>query len=210
MDLSDIIIRVQREFGDDAGVQITPEDIVRWVEDAQLELAIKLECIIKNAAPITSVNGQASYPLPDDFFKFREVMYDNAILTKTTLAELDNINSGRLLPPVQNGVPYLYYNKGKTIFLHYVPNTSGLVLNVEYVARPTAVVNTDSDLEIPDEYHIMIVSYCMARARTLDGDFKESQNQMSIFEAKSAQAMTDSHWPFADEYPSIRTPFEDY
>jgi hypothetical protein len=39
--VSEIATRVRRQFGDDVGILITDADIIRWVNDAQREIAVK-------------------------------------------------------------------------------------------------------------------------------------------------------------------------
>jgi hypothetical protein len=83
--LSEIIKRVQRQFGDDVQAQITKEDIVRWVNDACLEITTNNytnQGILKGHTPV--VVGQAEYKLPPDLLLLRSVRANGIKLTHTT------------------------------------------------------------------------------------------------------------------------------
>lgn len=210
MELSDVITRVQREFGDEASIQIEPDDILRWASDAVLRIAYQAETNIVTQPTISSVIGQVSYDLDTRFLKAISVTYDGAILKKTTQSELDTISPGRTKAPIPTGTPYLYWIKGKKLFLHHAPGEAGKNIVVEYFARPSPILDSDSDIDLPVEYHPEIVTYCLARARALDGDFREAQNLTAQFEAKVAGYQAEASWPHADEYPSIRSAPDDW
>ena len=47
LNIQDVANRVKRTFGDESGVQVTDDDIIRWVNDAQLEISRQNEDLLE-------------------------------------------------------------------------------------------------------------------------------------------------------------------
>ena len=121
MKLSDIITRVQRQFGDDVQAQITKEDIVRWVNDACLEIANSNgtnQGARKGQTPV--IAGKSEYDLPSDIILLRFIRCNGSKLQGTTfdqITELSTYDEGAVGAP---SMYWVYENK-----LYIQPNTVG-------------------------------------------------------------------------------------
>lgn len=202
MNLGDIIISVQRQFGDDTEAQITTEDITRWANDGQLEVARRTEALLFTFTEST-VQGQREYPLPADFLRVNKVTWSGLVLSRTSSADMDKSFPTRDVSPFRPGAPNSYYVRNRKIYLFPVPD-SVQDLVVEYNARPVSLVETDDQPSLPVEMHLDIVRYCLVRARELDGDRAGAKEAQAEFEARVAMTADESQNPYSDSYPSIR------
>jgi hypothetical protein len=66
LNVQDVANRVRRTFGDDGGVQVTDDDILRWVNDAQLQISTDNEELLETVATADIIQGQADYSIPSD------------------------------------------------------------------------------------------------------------------------------------------------
>lgn len=73
--LADVRTRVYRIFGDEANVQLTDEDITRWVNDAQRHIVMNNELLLKTTATANTVAGTDTYSLPSDLHQLITVHY---------------------------------------------------------------------------------------------------------------------------------------
>jgi len=89
MIVSDVSIRVKRQFGDQSGVQVEDADIIRWINDAQRDIAYTQE-ILESIATQSSVANQEKYTLPTDMINLRSVYYAGAKLQVLSLQDYDN------------------------------------------------------------------------------------------------------------------------
>src|SRR6478609_3167002 len=60
--VSDVLSDVKRTFGDEASVQVTDADVIRWVNQAQVEIVSKNQ-ILTSVATTASVANQYVYDL---------------------------------------------------------------------------------------------------------------------------------------------------
>lgn len=202
MNLGDIIISVQRQFGDDTEAQITTEDISRWANDGQLEIARRTEVLLLTHTTETVIE-QREYPLPADFLRANRVMVNGTVIKRTSSSSLDIVAPSRDVTPYRGGTPTGYYIRRKTIQLYPAPEAV-VSLVIEYNARPTTLVETDDIPEIPVEMHQDIVRYCMIRARELDGDRTGAKEANIEFDARLSISADENWNPYSDTYPSIR------
>jgi chlorite dismutase len=73
--VSDVVTRVRRTFGDEAAVQVQDADIIRWINDGQIEIVKNNDAALQKTAFINLVAGQASYTLPTDMLLLRSLRY---------------------------------------------------------------------------------------------------------------------------------------
>ncbi len=66
MIVSDVITRVRRTFGDEAAVQVTDDDIIRWINDAQIEVIKHNEGALQKSDLLDLVANQSTYTMPTD------------------------------------------------------------------------------------------------------------------------------------------------
>jgi hypothetical protein len=177
--LSDVITFVQRQFGDESGVQVTVTDITRWVNQAQMEIVNK-NPMIQATATQNTVGGQQVYSIPPDMIQIESIMYDGNIL------EPSNFETIRAQLGVDNnmpGIPLYWYLWANQIYLWPIP-TDVKVVSVNYSKTPVSVTTPADTLGLPDRYYDRICEYCMAKAYELDEDWQGHQINAQKFEDK--------------------------
>lgn len=206
MIVSDIITRVQRTFGDDSGVQITPADIIRWINDGQEEIVINNEGLLETNSAVASVAGQANYPLPTDCSVLRSIQYNGYALKAMSLNEFNLYLNGYNDPtqPYGKDIPIVYTIWNNTITLFPPPATSVAgAINYYYIQHPAQVVNTTDPLSVPVQYHKVLVDYCLSQAYELDEDTDKSTLKDQQFSKKMMQLNDRNKWLDQETYPRI-------
>jgi hypothetical protein len=208
MKLSEIITRVQRQFGDDVQAQITKEDIVRWVNDACLEIVTNNrtnEGMYRGITPV--VAGQDAYALPSDLLLLRAVRVNGMAMQPTTYEQLIALGlvSEDSFTPV-TGMPTMYWIHDEKVNLVPVPDSALGTVDIMYVKTPdiltTAMLEREPD--VPTQYHLRIVEYCIAQAAELDDNDGKYELKMRQFKSNLDSLRSNGEQPETDGvYSSI-------
>jgi hypothetical protein len=212
--VADVILEVERIFGDESGVQITSSDIVRWINAAQLEVAMRNPEILPAVALVNSVAGQADYPLlanipnvltiqsihfngvPVKHMQFQEA---EEYLMKGTDVFTSN-------PPTDS--PMFWYERAGVVTFYPAPSTTtSQTIKVYFNKRPETV-NPNSLLSLSDHYYNGIVAFVLEQAYLLD----ENPQLAGVVAAKFDSAVTrmaERTETQSDYYPFI-TAVDDY
>lgn len=203
--VSDVARFVKRQFGDEAGVQITDADIYDWINSAQLEICDRNR-IITSQASTDVISGQADYTLTSlNIISITSIHYKGGILPCVEFAQAEQIineatgGTGELA-----SVPVLWYEWDNKITLWPTPTedtTDGLT--VYYNQSPTDVTALTDFLSVPDRYFRAVCSYCMAQAYELDEAFSESDAQMQYFTMALDVRNEEERTAAEVTYPSI-------
>lgn len=212
MIVSDIILRVRRTFGDEAAVQVQDADVIRWINDAQIEIVKNNDGALQKIAFINLVADQSTYVLPTDLFLIRALRYKYTDMQSFSsikyknMQEFDDSIDGWDGSVFGSGSP-MYYTmfEGKAI-LFPPPNvsvTNGL--KVLYSKQPTDVVLTSDALSLPLIYHNTVLKFCMLQASLLDEDLEPA----TLYRAQFAEDMDKLQLRESNEgtatYPTITT-----
>lgn len=206
MIVSDIITRVQRIFGDESGVQISPDDIIRWINDGQEEIIIANEGLLETNATATSIQGQATYPLPSDCSVLRSIQYNGYAIKGMSLNDFNLYLNGYNDPnkPYGQDIPIVYsvWNNIVTLF---PPPATGVTngINYFYIQHPAQVANTTDTLAVPIQYHKALVDYCLSQAYELDEDLQKMTAKTQQFQNKTQVLNDRNKWTEQETYPSI-------
>jgi hypothetical protein len=180
--LLDVVTWVQRQFGDESGVQITQADITRWVNQAQIEVVNKNPIIQATAITASAVNTQ-TYSIPPDMIQIESVMFDGNILQPNSFegirSELGTGNS-------MQGEPIFWYMWANLIYLWPIPNRVANI-SVNYSKQPTAVSGLGDLLGLPNRYFDRICEYTLSKAYELDEDWPANAATRKQFEDKLAE-----------------------
>jgi hypothetical protein len=203
MKLSEIITRVQRQFGDDVQAQITEEDIVRWVNDACLEIVTNNDTAEGFIGNTPVVAGKHWYDMPSDLIRIRSVRVNGFKLKAESYEQLCEED-----PDIETttGQPTAYWVYSGKINLYPIPNDSLGNLNILYVKTPDVITTAmkDRQPDVPIQYHPRIVEYCIAQAAELDDNFGFSQSKMQQFNQNLLGLKQNSEQPESNGiYPSI-------
>jgi hypothetical protein len=207
--VSDILTRVQRAFGDESGAQIDSADVIRWVNDAQAEIARQKELLqVTTTATVTS--GVGAYVTPTNILQLRSVKYDGMTLDPISFAQAEEMvpNYDAGVASVGSGTPTTYWVWGGFINLYPIPNNSTSVLKMYYTRIPVAVTVVGDTPELPVQYHLRIVDYCIAKAHELDANPQGEAMKMAAFNTGIAQTDMDL-WQPKQAYPNITVSIDD-
>lgn len=202
MNLGQIIMAVQRQFGDESGAQITRSDIIRWANDGQVDITRKTE-ILQVHSETDTIKDDGSYDLPFDHIRLRRISYRGDRLDRIELEELDE-----LVPQQEKQAashPKYYYVWGRKIWLYPKPSRNGEgKLDAYYVKMPDEL-KVDQDVpEIPVHMHEDIIRYCLARSKELNEDDSKAQEVMFDYENRIALSKDEAQNPEVASYPSVR------
>lgn len=204
--VSEIATRVKRQFGDESGVQITDDDVIRWTNDAMREIASSND-LLQTRATTALVVGQAEYTLPPDILLLRSVHMAGKKLTplSTREAEEYTIDTGA------KGSPSTFWIWANKIKLYPAPDVADPDdLQIYYTRTPALVTVVGNTPELPVEYHSRIVEYCLAQAYELDENWEAAQQKGNQFTVGLQTLKGKEEWQTVDYYPSITSLPEDY
>lgn len=202
--VSEIGMRVKRQFGDEAGVQIDDADIIRWVNDAQKEIS-SAQSILETSATTSVVAGTESYALPSDVQNLISIWCGGIKLEAMSMREAEErilkIGDNSVQP---NGVPEIVWIWAETMHLWPIPSTSiAGGLKVFYSRFPVEVTSINDEPELDPKYHNIIVDYCLQQAYELDEDWQASQTKASQVSENLSGLANDEKWTVQGTYPMI-------
>lgn len=209
---SDIIIRVRRVFGDEAAVQVTDDDILRWINDAQIEVIKNNEDALPATGLIDLVANQSTYALPTDLLILRSLrfkvpgMLSFSNLRYKNMQEFDDSIDGWDGTAFGSASPVYFTKYDGNVILFPTPDTAMVGgLKVLYNQKPTDVTLTSSPLALPILYHNTIFKYCMWQASLQDEDHEPALMYQNNFKTDlNTLSNTETSDPVAT-YPTITT-----
>lgn len=177
MIVSDVITRVRRTFGDEASVQVQDADVIRWINDSQIEIVKRNDSALQETSLINLVANQATYTLPVDLLLLRALRYKFSNMLSfnrikyASMQQFDEIVDGWDGTAFGIGAPVYYtMDKGQALLFPAPDQSATGGLKVLYNKRPTDVVLTSDALSLPLIYHNTVFQYCMWQASLLDED----------------------------------------
>lgn len=185
--VKDVVTHVKRQFGDEAGVQINDRDIIRWINDAQIDINARNK-MLKARGNADVVAGQSEYTLSSlDVQQLESIRVADQFLTHKNLTEAD---PGALSksPNAEADVPSFWWVWAGVINLWPRPSKdipNGLT--IFYTKMPTPVETSNDLLSLPDKYYGRVVDYVLARAYELDEDL----NSASYMEERLAMRLEE-------------------
>jgi hypothetical protein len=198
---TDVADRVKRQFGDESGVQITDNDIMRWTDMAQTEIAQKNHLLDQKL--VTSITaGQTDFVLPIDLLELISVRWEGEKLQGLTMQEFDAYIGANANP---GAAPCIYFVYQNTISIWPAPSTtpSGSALAIYYTQKPPPLVFLDSMLALPDKYFNRIVEFVLQQAYELDEDYNASNMKDQQFNRNLNEMLESEHWTTRDFYPHV-------
>jgi hypothetical protein len=200
---------LKRQFGDESGVQVTDEDIVRWINAAQKQIVLQNESLLEVTSTTSSIIGTQSYDLPVDLLKLRGIQYRNSTtqpyyrLKGYSLAEFNEKVDG-WDNSQEPGDPFCYTIYNSKILVFPIPATVVTAAFKIYYNRTPVDVVTGTDVpELPVLYHDTIVKYCLQQAYELDEDWDAVGNKAQEFDKDINLLRGKDEWKVQEFYPSI-------
>jgi hypothetical protein len=201
MNSDDIKTRVFRTFGDEAAIQVTPQDVDRWINDAQREIATTAGLLETQA---TQSISSSTISLPANLLTLHAVSLDQQAIEQVSFHEGQNLQS---LSAEAGAHAICYWTFGRSIFL-WPPTVAG-ELTLFYTREPTQVTDSNNVLELPLNYHNRILEYCMKQAYELDENFEAMALKGAEFDKNMQTQQNQEAWQSTKLYPFITPAFED-
>lgn len=222
----DIFTRVQRQFGDESGVQIVMEDIRRWIDDAFREIYLQNDDMFIWEQTITSVAGQQNYTPANIALiqQIQAVQYNESNglgylpLKYLTPEEIDKMFPGWDATSNQTGTPLAYTRAhdgsgGFNISLYPVPDV-GITNAIKLIfSRSAPQVNLDTtDLEtlINPDYFPVILEFCLMKAYELDENWEAADRKAQYVQSTLNMLGFKRNNMNSKIYPSISQTDESY
>jgi hypothetical protein len=206
--VSDVVTRVLHQFGDEASVQISEADIIRYINDGIREIVTRND-IGQNTGTINSVVDEDEYTVPVDLMSMRTLYYDNTRLKFLSKAEFDEYIIAQDPNQIQRGTPAFWTKWGNQFILYPKPDTIK-VIKLQYLRKPTEVTTSADSLPVASEYYNRVVEYCLQQAYQTDEDW-DAATQMNAQFSDGLTRLTQQE-TFADSnqyYPVVTVLPED-
>lgn len=171
-----VMNQVKRQFGDESGVQITDDDLLGWINDAQTVIVTKNK-ILKAKSTAPSIAGQASYTFPSlPIHQIESIHYAGVRIANlpfpTAEEKIFNTDPDR----VSSGPPQFWYEWAGTFTFWPTPDAVENI-DIYYTAKPAPVASNANLLSVSDKYFQTVVQYVLMQAYELDEDWKASQTK---------------------------------
>ena len=206
MNVSDVTNRVKRLFGDEAGIQISDTDIIRWINDGQAQIVLDNEGLLEATGFTSTVADQSQYDLPVDMSTLHSVSYKNRRLSGLSFNEYNE----SIGDDTRTGPPQYYMVWNNKLKLYPVPDsTEEGSLTIYYQKQPDDVSTLSDSLTVPFTYHNSVVDYVLAQAHELDENYDAADRKKAQF-AETTMKLNDSNkWTNQEVYPRITVRPED-
>jgi hypothetical protein len=206
--VSEVITAVQRQFGDESGVQLENADIIRWINDAQ-DIIVAKNKVLKAKSSTPAVASQAAYTFPsDNIHQIESIHYNGSRIPNMSFAEAEEHIFQADPGLIALGDPLLWYEWAGTFTFWPAPSAANMI-DLYYTQRPEPVTQSSDTLSVPDKYYQDVVRYCMQNAYEMDEDMQSSQAKAQQFDAslnekseeeRTAQNMTYDKITVYDDY----------
>ena len=202
--VTDIIRQVGRSFGDTDQIIVTNADIFDWINEAQLKICQKTECLTTEVLYAASTFPHA---FPADFIRTNRLLYGVVPLDEIGMNKLDDLG----IDLTQRNTPLFYFYKDRKFNLYPLqPTADTTVVTIGYVQQATIVAGLASTLDTPAVYHDEIIKYCLAKAHERNENASAMQAKMAEFNEGIHEDM-DDNFNKTNAYPVIGDdPWEDW
>jgi hypothetical protein len=180
---------VKRIFGDESGVQLTNADIVRWINEAQVDVS-KQNQILQTTATIAVVANTATYSLTSvspAIDSVASLLLDGRRVGNIPISQAEESISLADPEGTETGAPQFWYAWGGDITFWPKPNKNYTML-IRYIAQPANVTTTTTDvLSLPDETFTDIVNFVLMKAYEMD----ENPQMMAVKQAEYSASVAE-------------------
>lgn len=180
--VQEVLIAVQRQFGDESGVQLENTDVIRWINDAQDVIVAKTK-VLKAKSTITATPNQAAYTFPsENIYQIESIHYDGKRIPNMSFPEAEEHIFAADPYNEAFGSPVLWYEWAGTFTFWPAPDEAKNI-DLYYTKLPTRVTQLSDVLALPDRYYQDVVRYVLQQAYEMDEDLGNAQAKGQQFEA---------------------------
>jgi hypothetical protein len=187
--VQDVITEVKRTFGDESGVQITDSDIIRWINSAQLEIAMRNPEVLPAVVTVNSVANQADYPLlanVPNILTIQSIHYKNKPVKHMEFQEAEQYLMGDDTGGFTSDSPLFWYERAGVLTFYPTPTAAETAVIKVYFNKRPEIVDSNSLLSLTDHYYNAILSWVLEQAYLLD----ENPQLAGVVAAKFDQGVT--------------------
>ena len=187
--VGDVYNYVKRVFGDESGVQLTNDDIVRWINEAQVDIA-KQNQVLQATATIPVLGNVATYSVtsvspPID--SIASILLDGRRVGNIPISQAEESISLADPEGLETGAPQFWYTWAGDITFWPKPNKNYTML-IRYTSKPTDVTTSVGDiLSLPDECFTDVCNYVLMRAYEMD----ENAEMMAAKQAEYSSSVAE-------------------
>lgn len=205
---NDVASYVKRQFGDESGVQVTDQDIIRWINMGQTEI-FRRNKPIKKTGTADLVAGQYKYTFPTDVMQVEKLRVKGITIEQLSFQEAEEYINRVDPVTASTALPKVWYDYGGSFMFYPIPDTSSVGgIELFYVPEPTSISVITSQLSVPDAYYNRLLEYVMAQAHELDENFTASQVKSTQFQSGlDIQNLEDDN--IRNTYPRVTVLWED-
>lgn len=184
MNVSAVIRKYQRLFGDSDFVLTTQTDVFDWIDEAQLRIVRDTHVLTGNNTSAASTYYPTGKTLPADWIMTKRVTYGTSpsvqVLRKIDIEDLDSLNINPIDPADS---PSFFYIFAGTIRLYPLLSSTDIIsVSHDYVKMPTAIASTATPLDVPISFHEDIVRFCIMRAHERNENWRAMEESSNAFE----------------------------
>jgi hypothetical protein len=187
--VGDVYDQVKRAFGDESGVQLTNEDIARWINEAQIDIS-KQNQVLQTTATINMIGGTATYSLSavtPRIDSVASILLDGRRVGDIPVSQAEESISLADPEGLETGAPQFWYSWGGDITFWPIPNKNYTML-IRYTAQPTNITTSTTDvLAVPDECFTDVCNYVLMRAYEMD----ENAEMMAVKQAEYSTSVAE-------------------
>ena len=207
--VEDVLKHVKRQFGDEAAIQISDEDIIRWVNAGQLEIFRRSEPI-KSSMTADVVANQGVYQFPGDVLKVQSLLVNGLPVKQISSQESEEYILDEDPSRITTGQPVVWYEWGGTFTFYPTPDLNSVGgITIQYIRKPLKVTTDADPLSIPDAYYNRLVEYVMQQAYELDENFQAADMKASQF-SQNLNDYGNRDNTSGNTYPTITVLDEDF
>lgn len=179
-----VVRRATDILQDQTSVRWTADELVRWLNDGQREIALYRPDAVATYGAVTLVAGSRQ-SLPASGFKLLDIP-NNAAGTKAAIRQVDRRTLDELNPAwhsmtgTSTVVHYCYDQRDPRTFYVYPPSLGGNAVNAVYAAYPTDIAepspgstytSVTGNISVPDIYAGALLDYVLHRGYTKNSEY---------------------------------------
>lgn len=216
MIVSDIMTRVKRQFGDESGVQLTDDDIIRYINEGQSQIVMMNEGLLEKISTSSAVINLATYSLPVDILILRSVSYKSPDdvsyyrLKGLAYQQFNEYIDGWDGTAYGTSTPLVFTQFAGNLILFPTPDKNSVNgIKIFYNRSPVDVVTSTDTPDLPELYHDSLVKQCLQLAYEMDEDWDAAKTKADQLDSDISLLRGRDDWKAQDLYPTITVTAED-
>lgn len=209
MNLGQLKDKVRRLMGDESGTILTDDFLLDWINEGELDIVKKTECLEASTSWAASTSSQ-TYALPSNFMYAKRVSLDGVALKAVTMEDADfitgAIDEDTYTFPAAAGTYYIW---NSNLYISAQSSNTGNVV-LHYIKYPTELSTDTTDLSIPRHMQDDLIRYVCAKCRERLDEMDEARFAQADYNAEVTESAAIENWQTKDSYPAVRLAYGDY